>query len=177
MFFMSTRNPTAVVIALLALLSIAFVGYSLADETQLLRYAILSHGRCDAAIRYEIASDGSVGGVTFLRADEKRICNESLIAYVRERQRGPDPDGRKRSVTLVWSSAPFLCAIGKDPGGEVVLRTKRLKEPAEESASAVPFQLAAIAWPDLKLLEAHAHAGGESCLLSSSVDPRKGEAR
>ena len=170
---MLSRYVIPFVLAMLAVLSIAYVGYSLADEVPLLRYAILSHGQCDATVRYEIASDGSVGDVTFLRADENRICNESLIAYVRGERRTSDPDGRKRSVMLVWSSAPFLCAVGKDPSGEVVQRTKALKDPAEESAN--PAQLAAIAWPDLKLLGAHRHGAGESCLLSSSMDPRKAQ--
>ena len=169
---MLSRYVIPFVLAMLAVLSIAFVGYSLVYEAPLLQYAILSHGRCDAAVRYEIASDGSVGDVTFLRADENRICNESLIAYVRgDGSRSPDPDGRQRSVTLVLSSAPFLCAVGKDSSGEVVQRTKALKDPEEESAK--PVQLAAITWPDLKLLGAHTHPAGEMCLLSSTVDPRK----
>lgn len=172
---MLSRYVIPFVLAMLAVLSIAFVGYSLADEVPLFRYAVLSHGRCDAAVRYEIASDGSVGDVTLLRADESRICNESLIAFVRGEPRSPDPDGRQRRVTMVWSSSPFLCAVGREPGGEVIQRTKALKDPEEESAN--PVQLAANAWPDLKLLGAHTHPGGQMCLLSSTVDSRKAPAQ
>ena len=211
-------------------------GCTLGDEERALRDAGLEHGECDAAIRFELEPDGSVGEINFLRADDNAICNETLIVFVQEGRWSPDPEGRQQRITMGWSKraapggeaefhtypggqgldtdgrfllahddrrvdlallavrysrlgpfktieevrseGPLLCAIGRDPGGDVVMQTQAGERPQEEGADMDPFVQAAAAWPDLELLGAHAHASGGSCfLLESTVPSRKGEGR
>lgn len=245
MFLMSFRHSSAVVIPTLVVLFTArpafaqlpqcIEGCFLADEERALREAGLSPGQCDAAVRFEIEADGSVGEVTLRRADENRLCNETLIAYARAGRWSPTPEGHRRWITHGWndsqpsleadihmypgglgrdtggrfllthrdpradiipfalspsrlgpferkdvieeirSDAPLLCAIGREPGGEVAMRTEALEDSPEDTAD--PFALAATTWPDFELLGAHLHTAGGSCFLLQSTAYRKGEAR
>jgi hypothetical protein len=81
-------------------------GCTLLEEETALRDAGLDPRDCDVALRLEIASDGSVEDVIFLRQDENRTCNETLVAFARKTHWSPAPDVARRTMSMSWSNDP-----------------------------------------------------------------------
>jgi hypothetical protein len=209
-------------------------GCTLLEEEQALRDAGLDRRDCDAAVRLQIASDGSVVDVSFLRQGENEKCNQTLAAFARQTRWSAAPDVPRRTMSMSWSNdpepraggnsgqpefhtypgamgldsdcvfllahedvgvdlldlverfdglgaverieevrsdSPLLCAIGRDPGGSVVVRSTALEGSGMERAGANAFEEAAARWPDLELLGAHAHLEGGSCFLLRAPAP------
>lgn len=87
-------------------------GFTLLDEEQALREAGLDHRDCDAAVRLEIASDGSVANVSFLRQGENELCNQTLVAFALQTRWSAAPDVARRTMSLGWSNDPEPRAAG-----------------------------------------------------------------
>ena len=81
-------------------------GCTLLDEEQALRDAGLDRRDCDAAVRLELASDGSVVDVSFLRQGENEKCNQTLIAFARQTRWSAASDVARRTMSMGWSNDP-----------------------------------------------------------------------
>jgi hypothetical protein len=91
-------------------------GCTLLDEESALRDAGLEHRDCDVALRLEIAPDGSVEDITFLRRDENEKCNDTLAAFARQTRWSPAPGVGRRRMSMGWWNDPR--AYGDGDSGE-----------------------------------------------------------
>jgi hypothetical protein len=96
-------------------------GCTLLDEEQALRDAGLDARDCDAALRLEIASDGSVVDLAFLRQDENAKCNETVVAFAWQTRWSAAPHVARRTMSLGWSNDPRPRVAGES--GEAEFRT------------------------------------------------------
>lgn len=87
-------------------------GCTLFDVEQALRDAGLDRRDCDVAVRLEIASDGSVLDVSFLRPGENEKCNQTLVAFARQTRWSAAPDVARRTMSMGWSNDPQARAAG-----------------------------------------------------------------
>ena len=93
-------------------------GCTLLDEEQALRDAGLDRRDCDAAVRLEIASDGSVVDVSFLRQGENEKCNQTLAAFARKTRWNAAPDVARRTMSMSWSNDPQRGIAGRSGEAE-----------------------------------------------------------